>query len=69
MACEAAYVRNWESLTREKLVCKGEKVYIFGDLSKVKDKLRFYYIGAGSAMAAADSEGTIILEKYDGKEE
>jgi len=64
VACEAAYVRNWETLNREKLVYRGERVYVFGE-SKVMDKLRFYYTGTGSAMAAVDCEGTVILEKFE----
>ena len=67
VACEAAYVRNWESLRREKLIYNGELVYVF-DQVKEQDGLTFYYIGAGSAMAAVDSEGTILLEKYNGKQ-
>ena len=67
VACSAAYVRNWDLLKREKLIYFGELVYVF-DQTKILDGLTFYYIGAGSAMAAADNEGTIILEKYYGKE-
>lgn len=69
VACEAAFVRDWEKLTRQKLVYKGEPVYVFGD-QKWLDKLPFYFVGAGYAMAAYDIDGTVILEKVkDGEEE
>ena len=64
MACEAAYVRNWETLTREKLVYKGEEVYVFGRYKEL-GSLVFYYTGTGSAMAAIDNEGTILLEREE----
>ena len=64
--CGAAYVRNWETLQREKMVYFGELVYVFGQ-NKKENGLTFYYIGGGSAMAAADNEGTILLEKYYGE--
>ena len=69
VACEAAFVRSWDKLIREKQVYRGETVYVFGD-QKWLDKLPFYFIGAGYAMAAYDSDGTVILEKVkDGEEE
>ena len=69
VACEAAYVRGWEKLNREKLVYKGEPVYLFGQV-KYQDGLPFYFCGAGSCMAAYDINGTTILEKVeDGEEE
>ena len=67
VVCEAAYVRNWKTLQREKLVYRGEQVYVFPQ-SKEQNDLTFYFIGGGSAMAEADNEGTIILEKYYGEE-
>lgn len=68
VVCDAAYVRGWERLNREKLVYRGERVYLFGD-QKEYDGLKFYYIGGGSCMAASDIEGTVILEKEDGEKE
>lgn len=64
VACDAAYVRGWQSLSREKLVYRGEPVYVF-PMVKYYDGLPFYFIGAGSCMAAYDNEGTIILEKAE----
>ena len=64
VACDAAYVRGWQSLSREKLVYRGELVYVF-PLVKYHDGLPFYFIGANSCMAAYDNEGTIILEKAE----
>lgn len=69
VVCDSAFVRDWEKLSRQKLVYKGEPVYVFGEL-KWLDDLPFYFIGAGYAMAAYDVDGTIILEKVkDGEEE
>lgn len=68
VACAAAYVRSWANLVREKLVYRGDRVFVFDD-KKEYAGLTFYYIGAGSAMAAVDNEGTILLEKCDGEEE
>ena len=65
VVCEAAYVRGWEKLNREKLVHKGETVYVF-PLVKYYDSLPFYFIGAGSCMAAYDTKGTVILENVNG---
>ncbi len=66
VVCEAAYVRGWEKLNREKLVYRNESVYVF-PMVKYYDGLPFYFIGAGSCMAAYDSEGTIILENANVK--
>ena len=66
VACSAAYVRSWDQLIREKIVQHGDLVYVFGD-HREQGGLTFYFIGAGSAMAAADGEGTVILEKYNGE--
>ena len=68
VVCGAAYVRRWDNLSREKLVYKGETVYVFGNV-KWYNGLPFYFIGAGSCMAAYDIEGTVILENEDGSEE
>ena len=64
VACSAAFVRDWEMLSRKFLLRQGERVYVFGDV-KYYDGLPFYFIGAGLCMAAYDSEGTIILEKAE----
>ena len=66
VVCEAAYVRGWKKLNREKLVYRNETVYVF-PMVKYYDGLPFYFIGAGSCMAAYDSEGTIILENINVK--
>ena len=68
VVCEAAYVRGWEKLNREKLVYRGETVYVF-PLIKYYGGLPFYFIGGGSCMAAYDSEGTVILENINGNKE
>ena len=64
VACDAAYIRDFNTLARLKLVYKGAPVYVFGAYI-VSDNLKFYYIGASCCMAAVDKEGTIILEKDD----
>ena len=61
VVCEAAWVRDWATLSRVKLIYKGERVYLFED-RKEMDGLTFYYIGAGYAMAAFDAEGTRMLD-------
>ena len=69
VVCDAAYVRGWYNLNREKLVYKNDLVYVF-DRKKIYEGLTFYYIGGGSCMAAVDPEGTVILENVeDGEEE
>jgi murein DD-endopeptidase MepM/ murein hydrolase activator NlpD len=67
VACKAAYVRDWNTLARLKLVYEGAPVYVFRTY-KYLDGLKFYYTGAGCCMAAVDKEGTIILEKDNGEE-
>lgn len=67
VVCEAAFVRDWDTLTRQKQVYRGTRVYVFNRY-RVKDGLRFYFIGAGMAMAAVDQEGTVILEEVHGEE-
>lgn len=65
VVCDAAFVRGWENLNREKLVYKGERVYVFPE-TKTSEGVTFYYIGGGSCMADRDAFGTVILEKNNG---
>lgn len=69
VACEYAFVRRWGTVQRSNIVLqKGDRVYIFDDV-KWKDDLPFHFIGANLCIAEYDYDGTVILEKYDGKEE
>ncbi len=68
IACEYVYVRRWTTVQRSNIVLqKGDRVYIFDDV-KWKDGLPFHFIGANLCIAEYDYDGTVILEKYDGKE-
>lgn len=68
VACEYVYVRRWATVQRSNIVLqKGDLVYIFDDV-KWKDGLPFHFIGANLCIAEYDYDGTVILEKYDGKE-
>ena len=64
VACDVVNVRSWETLQVEKQSYRGDPVYVF-DRAKNAGELTFYYIGAGSAMAAVDIEGTILLERVE----
>lgn len=69
VACEYVYVRRWGTVQRSNIVLqKGDRVYIFDDV-KWKDGLPFHFIGANLCIAEYDYDGTVILEKEDGKEE
>lgn len=64
VACDIVNVRNWDTLQIEKQSYRGDQVYVF-DQAKNAGEITFYYIGAGSAMAAVDIEGTILLERVE----
>ena len=69
VACEYVYVRRWATVQRSNIVLqKGDRVYIFDEV-KWKDGLPFHFIGANLCIAEYDYDGTVILEKEDGKEE
>lgn len=64
IACECAWVRDWERIERSYRVYKGEQVYIFGDV-KYKDGLPFHFIGANRCIAQYDGYGTDILVRAE----
>lgn len=68
VACEAANVRDWNTLGWKALVYKGERVYVFDDV-KWMNNLPYRFIGAGLCMAERDADGTVILEKVKDEEE
>lgn len=69
IACNAAYIRTWPGLERDRMLSKGERVYIFDDVLRNESRLPFRFIGAGRCIAEYDIDGTIILEKDNGKKE
>lgn len=69
VACEAAFIRTWPGLERDRMLCQGERVYIFDDVLRNESRLPFRFIGAGRCIAEYDIDGTIILEKNNGKKE
>ena len=69
VACEYAFIRTWDTLQRDRILNKGERVYIFEDAKNSASGLPFRFIGAGRCIAEYDTDGTQILEKDDGNEE
>ena len=63
-----AFVRDWKTLERKYLVYPGELVYAFSEKKEVNG-LPFRFIGANLCMAEYDSDGTQILEIYNGDKE
>ena len=62
IACDSAWVRDWDNVERSYTISNGTKVYVFPDV-KFKDGLPYRYIGANRCVAEYDSYGTQILEK------
>lgn len=61
VACEAAWVRDWQTMERSYLLSRGEKVYVFDDV-KEYNGLPYRFIGGNRCMAEYDGYGTQILE-------
>ena len=68
VACEYAFIRTWDTLIRDRILNKGEIVYVFPTV-KYQGGLPFRFIGAGRCIAEHDTDGTKILEEYNGEEE
>lgn len=66
IGCQYAFVRLWDTLIRDHVLMKGDRVYIFDDVKRNEGGLPFHYIGAGLCIAEYDSDGTQILEAIDG---
>ena len=64
VCCSAAFVRDWETVTRQYMVYEGEKLYIFPDV-KMQNGLPFYFIGANRCIAQYDVDGTQIIRKVE----
>ena len=64
VVCEAAFVRDWETLSRKYMLHRGDRVYVFDDVKR-QDGLPFRFIGANLCMAEYDIDGTQILEKVE----
>lgn len=62
IACEFAFIRTWDGLIRDRLLNRGERVYIFDDVKVNESGLPFHFIGAGRCIAEYDIDGTWILE-------
>ena len=69
VACPYAFIRTWDSLQRDRILTRDERVYIFDDVKYSDSELPYHFIGAGRCIAEYDIDGTPILEKYDGKED
>jgi hypothetical protein len=71
VACEYAYIRIWPGLIRDRLINRGERVYVYEDVKYSESGLPFRFIGAGRCIAEYDIDGTQILEteEEDGSEE
>lgn len=63
VACEYAFIRTWDGITRDRILNKGERVYIFDDVKTSESGLPYHFIGAGRCIAEYDIDGTKILEK------
>ena len=61
IACDSAFVRDWETIQRQFTIPKGERLYTFADV-KFYNGLPYRYIGAGLCIAEYDGFGTQILE-------
>ena len=68
VACSAAYIRSWDTLQRDRILNKGERVFVYDDV-KYSGDLPFRFIGAGRCIAEYDIDGTIILEADNGNKE
>ena len=66
VACDYAYVRSWNDLTRARLLNRGDKVYAYKDVKYSDSGLPFRFIGAGLCIAEYDIDGTQILEEDNG---
>lgn len=64
IACDAAWVRDWENVEQSYLIYQGTEVYCFADV-KYRDGLPFRYIGADRCIAEHDAFGTQILENRE----
>lgn len=62
IACNYAFIRDWATLTRDRTLSKGERVYVFDDVKYDAAGLPFRFIGAGRCIAEYDGEGTQIIE-------
>ena len=69
VACEYAFIRTWDTLIRDRILNKGERVYIYDDVIYNDSGLPFHFIGAGRCIAEYDVDGIKILEKDNGHEE
>lgn len=63
VGCEYAFIRTWDGLQRDRLLNRGERVYIFDDVKVNESGLPFHFIGAGRCIAEYDIDGTRILER------
>lgn len=62
IACESAWVRDWETIERSYTLSMGDYVYVFDEM-KEHDGLPYRFIGANRCIAEYDRYGTQILEK------
>lgn len=60
IVCDSAFVRDWETIQRQHLIYKGERLYAFADV-KLCNGLPYRFIGAGMCVAEYDAYGTQIL--------
>lgn len=64
VCCLEAWVRDWDTVTRQYTVYQGERVYAFADV-KMQNGLPYYFIGAGRCIAQYDVDGTQIIRKVE----
>lgn len=62
VACDYAFIRTWNGLQRDRIIAKGERVYIYENVRRNENALPFHFIGAGRCIAEYDVDGTKILE-------